>query len=278
FDASGALAYASFMGGVVDELPAGRSLAIDASGNAYVAGTTNSSNFPTKNSLQAHLAGGTDGFVSKISPAASTAADLSVSISVSPDPGAIGGRLTYHITVSNHGPQDATGVQLTNTLPAGVTFNSSTISQGSCTGTASVVCDVGALSRGSAANVTVVATTPNAGLLADSAIVTGDQPDSEIDPPSVTIVAGTTADYTVTVGAHNGPFVSDVSMTCSITLTLPCQLGTTTVFPGPDPNSPATFPLTVFTTGNSAMLSPAGSVIRGLLVVSFFTLPGIVLG
>src|SRR5262249_17938108 len=150
---------------------------------------------------------------------------------------------------------------------------------------------------GSAANVTVVATTPNAGLLADSAIVTGDQPDSsegnnqaavnttvnadfavEIDPPSVTIVAGTTADYTVTVGAHNGPFVSDVSRTCSITLALPCQLGTTTVFPGPDPNSPATFPLTVFTTGNSAMLSPAGSVIRGLLVVSFFTLPGIVLG
>src|SRR5262249_50595714 len=154
------------------------SLAIDTSGNAYLAGITNSSNFPTKNSLQAHLAGGSDGFVTKISPGAATGADLSVSISATPEPGAIGRRLTYDITISNHGPQDATGVQLTNTLPVGVTFNSSTTSQGSCTGAASVVCDVGALNSGSAANVTIVATTPNAGLLTDSATVMGDQADS----------------------------------------------------------------------------------------------------
>src|SRR5262249_48136881 len=210
--------------------------------------------------------------------------------------GAIGRRLTYDITVSNHGPQDATGVQLTNTLPVGVTFNSSTTSQGSCTGAASVVCDVGALNSGSAANVTIVATTPNAGLLTDSATVMGDQADSSegnnqaavnttvnadfavgIDPPSVTVVAGATANYTVTVGAHSGPFVSDVSMTCSITPALPCELGTTAISPGPDPNSPATFPVTVFTTGNSAMFSPAGSGIRGLVLGFSLMLPGIAL-
>jgi uncharacterized repeat protein (TIGR01451 family) len=60
-----------------------------------------------------------DAFVTKISPAAAVGADLSVLISASPDPGATGGQLTYHIRVSNHGPQDATGVQLSNTPARG---------------------------------------------------------------------------------------------------------------------------------------------------------------
>src|ERR1051325_2263734 len=48
-------------------------------------------------------------------------AALSVSESAGPDSVTIGSNLTYTISVRNGGPQPATGVRLTDTLPAGVT-------------------------------------------------------------------------------------------------------------------------------------------------------------
>lgn len=44
---------------------------MDSSGNAYITGSTYSTNFPTKNPLQASNKGGMDAFVSKINPAGS---------------------------------------------------------------------------------------------------------------------------------------------------------------------------------------------------------------
>jgi len=49
-------------------------------------------------------------------------ADLSVSIDDTPDPVRTNGVVNYTITVVNHGPAAATGVVLTNVLPAGATF------------------------------------------------------------------------------------------------------------------------------------------------------------
>ena len=50
-------------------------------------------------------------------------ADLSVTPTDSPDPVMPGGQLIYTISVNNKGPSDATGVTITNTLPAEVSFN-----------------------------------------------------------------------------------------------------------------------------------------------------------
>ena len=58
------LIYSTFLGGSGDE--SGNGLAVDASGNAYITGGTNSSNFPTKNPLQAALGGDSDAFVAKL--------------------------------------------------------------------------------------------------------------------------------------------------------------------------------------------------------------------
>ena len=74
FSPAGALLYLTYLGGSSND--GAIALAVDASGNAYVAGATTSQDFPTKNAFQAgfHGGGGTgevvtgDAFVAKLNP------------------------------------------------------------------------------------------------------------------------------------------------------------------------------------------------------------------
>ena len=58
------LIWSTFLGGPGDETAA--ALAVDASGNVFAAGTTNSTNFPTYLPLQSAIGGGYDAFVTRI--------------------------------------------------------------------------------------------------------------------------------------------------------------------------------------------------------------------
>ena len=61
------LEYATYLGGSgEDGLLRGLALALDAQGNAYVSGTTNSSDFPTLQALQPTYGGAVDAFVAKV--------------------------------------------------------------------------------------------------------------------------------------------------------------------------------------------------------------------
>ncbi len=64
------MSYSTYLGG--SDADFGNAIAVDASGNAYVTGSTRSLNFPTKNPMQASLAGGSDVFVTKLDPTGST--------------------------------------------------------------------------------------------------------------------------------------------------------------------------------------------------------------
>ncbi|WP_341740029.1 SBBP repeat-containing protein, partial [Microcoleus sp. CAWBG640] len=67
FDANGSRAYATYLGGFGNEV--GHDIAVDSSGNAYVLGRTTSTEFPTKNAVQATYGGGAnDAFVIKLGP------------------------------------------------------------------------------------------------------------------------------------------------------------------------------------------------------------------
>ncbi|MEG4818393.1 SBBP repeat-containing protein [Microcoleus sp. K5-D4] len=67
FDANGARAYSTYLGGFGNEI--GNNITVDSSGNAYVVGRTTSTDFPTKNAIQATNAGGAnDAFVIKLGP------------------------------------------------------------------------------------------------------------------------------------------------------------------------------------------------------------------
>ena len=77
---AGSLSYSTYLGGVGSD--EAKSVAVDPTGNAYVAGTTfpdedGNDDFPTKSALQGSYRGGvSDGFVTRINPSASGAASL----------------------------------------------------------------------------------------------------------------------------------------------------------------------------------------------------------
>jgi hypothetical protein len=69
-NASGsALVYSTFLGGTSDEF--GLGIAVDGSGSAYVAGATDSVDFPTRRAVQPSLRGGRDVFVTRLNAAGS---------------------------------------------------------------------------------------------------------------------------------------------------------------------------------------------------------------
>ena len=64
------LVYSTYLGGNSGDV--GNGIAVDASGNAYVAGSAQSTNFPVLNSFQAALAGSQNVFISKVNPTGAT--------------------------------------------------------------------------------------------------------------------------------------------------------------------------------------------------------------
>ncbi|HIJ36065.1 MAG TPA: hypothetical protein HPP59_02150 [Deltaproteobacteria bacterium] len=77
------LFYSIYLGG--SDSDTGRGIAIDSSGNAYVTGYTQSSNFPTQNPYQGTEAGNGDVFVAKLgktttSPTVTTQAVVKIRI------------------------------------------------------------------------------------------------------------------------------------------------------------------------------------------------------
>ena len=90
-------------------------------------------------------------------PAPGDVANLRVLKTDSPDPVRTDSELTYSIEVTNQGPQGATGVTVTDRLPAQVDFVSATASSGTCERNGrNVTCEVGALAVGAApATVTI---------------------------------------------------------------------------------------------------------------------------
>jgi uncharacterized repeat protein (TIGR01451 family) len=103
-------------------------------------------------------------------------ADLAVSKADNPDPVLVGAVLTYTIQVTNLGPQNATGVTVTDRLPKHVDFVSATTSSGTCDRRGSrVTCDVGALAadptKANAVTVTIQVRPTRAGTIKNTASV-----------------------------------------------------------------------------------------------------------
>jgi uncharacterized repeat protein (TIGR01451 family) len=150
------------------------------------------------------------------------AADLSLTKSDSPDPVLVGGTLTYTLTVNNAGPQSATGVGLTDTLPAGVTFGSATPSQGDpCTeSSGTVTCALGTLADEASATVDIVVTPESPGDITNQASVTSElaDPDSADTSASSSTTVTPVADLSVTKSDSPDPVYVGQPLTYALTV------------------------------------------------------------
>jgi len=105
-------------------------------------------------------------------------ADLSVSKTVvGGGPFFAGSNAQFTITVTNAGPSSATNVHVLDTLPAGTTFVSAVPSQGSCSGTITVDCNIGTLLDGGNATITLTVNLTTAGPVSNTATAQSDVTD-----------------------------------------------------------------------------------------------------
>lgn len=124
--------------------------------------------------------------------------DVSVRLTAVPDPVEVGELLTYSIAVSNSGPAEATGVVLTQQLPAGAVVVEAVSTQGtpSVSGTL-MTCPIGTLGAGAVVTVTVTVRPTLDGLLRSTATAVSESGDT-FEPNNTaslgTIVHGPVAD------------------------------------------------------------------------------------
>ena len=151
-------------------------------------------------------AGVTNGLITVITPGGSTAstnafivdpsADLSVTLTASPDPVFVTSNLTFTALILNNGPDPALGVTLTDVLPSNLVFLAASGGVASINGN-QVKVSVGTINSGASAAVTIMVSPLLAGFVTNSVSVSG----TRFDPVS----ANNTA--TVTVGVLPLPFL-----------------------------------------------------------------------
>lgn len=138
-------------------------------------------------------------------PPSPQGADLALTLSGAPDPVTVGSKLTYTITVTNNGTETAGAVTVSDALPANTSFSSASTTQGSCTGTASITCNLGDLTPGATATITLVIKPLSAGELSNTA--SAGTSTQELNP------ADDSATAVTTVAAAGGSGGADLSVT-----------------------------------------------------------------
>ncbi|MBZ0267826.1 DUF11 domain-containing protein, partial [bacterium] len=149
--------------------------------------------------------------------------DLAVTKTVDDPAPDEGGTVVYTVALTNNGPDDATGVELTDLLPAGVTFVSSMQTQGTyvdSTGIWAVGSVLNAASDTLAITATVDAATAGMTIVNSAAVTASDQPDTlsanDSDTANITVQS---ADLAVTktvidpAPAEGGTVVYTVALT-----------------------------------------------------------------
>jgi len=158
----------------------------NASGSATIT-VTASDNGGTSN-------GGQDTITRQFTITVSPLADVAISQSAIPNPGYLGGTINFQSTVTNRGPTTASGIQVTNILPAGIGAVSVTSSQGTSTNYGSVVVSsLGSLPNGGFATVSVTVEPLSLGTYTNFASVSSGVPDPNAANNSASLVATVTS-------------------------------------------------------------------------------------
>jgi hypothetical protein len=290
----------SYFGGSGNDAATG--IAIDSQSSSYVSGETFSGDFPTLNPVQAGLNGGSDAFISKISPVVSLA--FSPNPTATPNPVGVGSQVTYKYTIVNNGDQ-TTGVTFTDFLPgSGVaTFVSAALTSppNACSAPSGgiVICNIGNMNSAQTTTANVILVPTVAGQLSNSGqlavagstiITTGSATTTVNDfavsaaPATATVVAGAPASYMITVNTipQNSAIPASVSLSCSSGLPPASSCSFTT---NPIPNlqtgsasSTLNLNTTMRTTTTTELRQGGGPLYATWLPISGLTLLGLGIG
>lgn len=218
------------------------------------------------------------------------ATDLSVKLTSAASTVVQGSNITYTVTVTNHGPWAATGIRVTNAIPAGSVFATATPSVGSVsTNSGAVVWTIGSLTKDASAtaSIVVVANTLGAAQAISTAIgvesdpnllnssatntTTVVAPSADLaigltdSPDPLYIVSGSSLTYTITV-TNFGPATANA---VSVTNTLPAGV----TFVTATPSGAYTVAGNVVTFTNLGNLAFGGSSLTATITVQA-TIPG----
>jgi uncharacterized repeat protein (TIGR01451 family) len=152
------------------------------------------------------------------------AADLSISMADSPDPVFGSGQLRYAIDVNNLGPNTASGITVSNSLPPGnVTFVSATGSGWTCNAAGQLVtCTRPSLLVGAAPTITITVQAPaESTTLSNSATVTSTSSDLESANNTAVVITSvlSAADLSVAVIDSPDPVTTTGTLTYTVTAT-----------------------------------------------------------
>lgn len=145
-------------------------LALDTNGRAIVSGTV-------EDELgAARLEGNT--------------ADLSIQKTASDDSVDLGDRITYQIVVTNLGPDPSGNAIVTDVLDPALSFESATSTQGNCSGTDTLICELGSIANGAQITITLTVTANDFGDIVNTAVVEAGQitDDATNNSSSVTVI------------------------------------------------------------------------------------------
>ncbi len=211
-----ALEYCSYMGGSGFDRSWG--IAVSPSGDAYLGGDTDSkeNSFPVPFPVKVgpdltfdgpFVIGNRNAFVAKFSAASDgTDADVAVVKTAGPDPIALSGTVVYNIVVTNNGPAVATGIQVTDLLPAPLV--TSVAGPAVCNNGSPLECTIASLGVGESAVLTMGVKPTAAGPLTNSVMVSAQQADLHPANNSATVVTTVdpaAADLSVVKTAFLGP-------------------------------------------------------------------------
>jgi uncharacterized repeat protein (TIGR01451 family) len=124
------------------------------------------------------------------STAVNPAVDLAVALTDLPDPAVLYSNYYYFVSVTNHGPNPATGVTLNQTIPAGIRVVSNFVSQGSAAivpGGGTVIASLGNLGVGASAQLIVTAAGTNVGTFTSTVTASAAQADASLGNNSATV-------------------------------------------------------------------------------------------
>jgi len=169
------LVFASYLGGSGNDR--GLAIAQDSVGSIIMGGWTASSDVPvTGTAAQGSYNGVRDGFLLRLGPFA----DLALTLT-DDEPLILGGLLTYTVTIINNGPDSATNVVVTDTLPNDINVSYFAASQGCNNSSGVVTCTLGTLSNGGSKSFQIQVVVNTTDIITNSATVAANEPDEPSD-------------------------------------------------------------------------------------------------